>query len=142
HIVYSWPRIEIEEKTFAGLRHAVHSLHTLGWGIDMAFAQIKVNGDHLAGDGLALWTPALSGKKRLQIPVDGSLDDLQDAHRRFLACVGREGVNPDTRPEVYGLQPYNDGLLNRDCVAFELRTPDDSEAYSKHAEATMVIAAW
>lgn len=64
-------KVEIDEVSLAGLRHAVHSLHTLGLGVDMAFAQqVSVNGDDLRSEGHSRWTPAKSGEKLLQIPAE------------------------------------------------------------------------
>jgi CRISPR-associated protein Csb2 len=142
HIAYTWRPIEIDGTILSGLRYAVHSLHTLGWGIDMAFAEISVGNDGPLAGNHTRWVPTRSGERLLPVAVDGSLDDLQDTYRRFLTCLSRDGVNPDTRPSVYRLQGYSGGGTRHETVVFELRTAGGDEPYSKPAETAMVIAAW
>jgi CRISPR-associated protein Csb2 len=142
HISYTWRNIEIDEAKLAGLRHAVHYLHTLGWGIDMAFAEVSLGTDAALAGNYTRWVPAKSGEKLLPVPVGGSLTDLQETFHRFLTCLSPDGVNPDTRPSVYKLQAYSDGIVRRECAIFELRRCEDDGPYSKPAEVAMLIAAW
>jgi CRISPR-associated protein Csb2 len=140
HIAYTWRRIDIDESILSGLRHAVHSLHTLGWGVDMAYAEISVGGkDPVTGH--SQWQPAASGKL-LPVPSEGSLTDLQETYQRFLSCLGREGVNPDTRPSVYRLQAYQSGAGQCEMALFDLRVCRSERPYSNHAQSTMEVAAW
>jgi CRISPR-associated protein Csb2 len=142
HVSYTWRNIEIDEARLGGLRHAVQSLHTLGWGIDMAFAEISIGIDSESKGHGTRWLPAKSGGKLLPVPVAGSLKDLQETYHRFLTCLNPDGVDPDTRPSVYRLQAYTDGGGRREAAVFEFQMLDDDGPYSKPAEAAMVIAAW
>jgi CRISPR-associated protein Csb2 len=142
HLTYCWPSVQIDEATLDGLRLAVHSLHTLGWGIDMAFADIAVGVEVPASPSASRWTPAEWGELSLAQPVEGSLADLHNTHRRFLNALSGKGVDPDTRPSVYRLQNYSSGAVPRASVVFALQCLDDEKPYTHPAREGMVVAAW
>jgi CRISPR-associated protein Csb2 len=142
HIRYVWRPVSIDEATFAGLRYAVHCLHTFGWGVDMAFADMSVDTTFSSSSCMAHWMPSSVGSKLLSIPVEGSLDDQQATYQRFLESSSGQGVDPDTRPSVYSVQTYSDGTPQCELVAFELWTLNGGKPYSKPAEGAMIVAAW
>src|SRR5579863_2075688 len=143
HVSYTWRHVEVDEARLGGLRHAVHSLHTLGWGIDMAFAEMGLDNDGESLNHGTRWLPAKSGEKLMPVPVAGSLKDQQETYHRFLTCLNPDGVDPDTRPSVYRLQAYTSDVgARRETAAFEFQRTDDDGSYSKPPEAAMAIAAW
>ena len=140
HITFHWQGAEPDASTVEGLRLAVNSLHTLGWGIDMAFANLRTERSENAED--VTWRPAESGPV-LALPTEGSLDDLNATYARFLGSVTKAGVNADTRPSIYRLRPYSDGSVLFQHIEFEI-TPNQGEPQFKSypAEQGMVVAAW
>jgi len=146
HIVYLWPGVEMDEIVHKGLQTAVHALHTLGLGIDMAFADMAL-GDRKRNKELARWTPEETGSKILALPTEGSLQDLKEAYARFLGSLTKGGVNPDTRPSVYRFQSYSSGYVAPESILFDLVPDSDgvarnSQRKSFPAESAMEIAAW
>lgn len=139
HITYRWKGAP-DEKILSGLRLAVNSLHTLGWGIDMAFADLGMGG--AAETTEVKWIPSEKGPA-LQIPVAGSLDDTHATYERFLRALSGAGVDADTRPSVYGIQRYSPGFgLHLDHIEFALSDLREPRFRSYPAEQTVVIAAW
>lgn len=141
HITYTWRGVDVDGATLTGLRHAVYSLHTFGWGIDMAFADICIGSEDPV-PGLTRWRPEDSGEKLLPVPTEGSLQDLRETYRRSLSCLGAGGVDPDTRPSVYRLQAYGSGAVRSETTVFDLRVCQGEGAYSKNPQSAMEIAAW
>jgi hypothetical protein len=79
----------------------------------------------------------------LQIPIEGFLDDVLETHGRFCSRQQAKGVNPDTRPSVYGLQPYRrEGGTARPCLVFSLRTCEGTSSFAVDYGRSMVVAAW
>jgi CRISPR-associated protein Csb2 len=146
HLVYRWPGVEMDEVVHTGLRAAVNALHTLGLGIDMAFADLAL-GDQERKNELAKWTPEETGSKVLALPTEGSLQDLKEAYSRFLGSLTKGGVNPDTRPSVYRFQSYSSGYVAPESIAFDLVPHSDDAGRSAQrksfpSESGMKIAAW
>ncbi len=142
HLVYRWRAVDLGETTLTGLRIATGCLNTLGWGIDMAFAELRV-GDESEGDGVRdHWRPVTQGGRFLALPTEGSLDDLRDAYRRFLLAAGKTDVNPDTRPMEFRQERYSCGTKERACIFFNLQQIDREDSYSEASERTMIVAAW
>ena len=112
----------------AGVRQLAHSLHTLGWGVDMAFADAQVVSEDaaaaLAGER---FQPGDSGDL-FEVPIEGFLEDQLSTYERFTQRVSAGSVNPSVRPMVYGLQHYRkegDGG-NRDWAVFHLQDVSDA----------------
>lgn len=148
HVQYYW-RIAENEMANArsherALKQAAHCLHTLGWGIDMAFADVDLCEDLDRGAG-AVWKTGDYGQS-LPVPVDGFLRDLESAYRRFQKRIGPNGVNADTRPTIYGEERYSrEGKegIKYICFTLQPRAEGSREALLKRpAEKTAIVAAW
>ena len=139
HLVYRWRSAEPDDQTAAGLRQAVHALHTLGWGVDMAYAELRFElGDAFNG---SRWKPANQGVP-LQLPFRGSLQDLRETYERFLGSVSKAGVDADTRPSVYAMQRYSHGEQGFDIAKFALSDVAKEQFRSFPAEHATIVAAW
>lgn len=139
HLVYRWRDIQPDGPTEKGLRHAVHALHTLGWGVDMAYAELRLDGG--ADCNGSRWTPAYRGTP-LQLPVEGSLNDLRETYSRFLGSLSASGVDADTRPAVYRIQRYSSEEQGLGSIEFRLTDIENDQFRSFPAEYTVIIAAW
>jgi CRISPR-associated protein Csb2 len=144
HLHYLWPVPSAEH--VPELRRLSHCLHTLGWGVDMAFADAALLSE---SDALALsgerFEPAPQGSLQLEIPVPGFLDDLLVTYKKFTSRQGKKGVDPDPRPTVYGVQLYRPVLSQsqRPWAVFHLRNPNDWETSIAHPWAlSRDVAAW
>jgi CRISPR-associated protein Csb2 len=123
HLLYRWRKVQIDDATVTGLRAAAECLHTLGWGVDAAFASLLF-GDEAEGEasGLVRWKPGARTGTNVSLPTEGSLADLQDAYGRFLKAVTRSDVNPDTRPMVFRQERYGKGAEEQQPLYFDLET--------------------
>ena len=147
HVTYVWnlptnddcvSEVELVEAA----RPVAHCLHTLGWGVDMSFADALVVEDGLRTDAVEHWIPTRRFGEPLKIPIPGFIDDLDRTYRRFASRTTGTGVDTDTRPLAYRLQNYS--------VAGEIRTPYslfaldgfEGEPFSVPWEDSMVVAAW
>jgi CRISPR-associated protein Csb2 len=143
HVRYVWPLEDAEngETIVRLLRPAANCLYSLGWGIDMAYADSGLIADEDA-DGWEEWVPGSRGEQRV-VPVPGFLDDLEATYTRFTARVEGKGVDTDTRPSVYRLQRYGRrGTVVAPFITFGLRTLDGEEVYSKPWRSAVEVAAW
>ena len=139
HLIYRWRDVQPDDRTAEGLRRAVHELHTLGWGVDMAYAELRQEtGESIAGNR---WKPTTRGLP-LQLPVKGTLNDLRETYSKFLDAVTKAGVDADTRPTVYQLQHYSHAERRLDTVEFQLNDLTKDQFRSFPAEHAMVVAAW
>ena len=146
HVYYFW-RLS-DEHDLASTRKLASFLHTLGWGVDMAYADAFVADDSCleviaVQDGYSRYTPSPRG--RLQpIPVVGYLDDLCSAYQRYCNRHSSSGVDAFTRARNYGQQPYCKATLTVPPVAtFYLRKlGDPSGWYSVPWAFSMRVAAW
>jgi CRISPR-associated protein Csb2 len=143
HLLYCWNKVDVTDEVVAGLRIASECLHTLGWGIDAAFATLLSGDNTKVGGDRVHWTPARRNGQYLALPTEGSLEDLRETYARFLKAVRKTDVNPDTRPMVFRQEKYGCGQDDSACIFFDLRKTDDSEKiYSQPVESTMKVAAW
>jgi CRISPR-associated protein Csb2 len=143
HVHYLWLADETGKSWTNRVRALSDCLHTLGWGVDMAFAQTQILSDPevkaMAG---ARWNPSAGTGLAVKVPVTGSLDDLRSAFERFKARIGRTGIDPDTRGSVYGLQRYaREGRSGRPYARFNLLRPN-GETFSYRWREVMLVAAW
>ncbi len=146
HVTYIW---SCKEKFpfVEGLRQAAHSLHTLGWGVDMAYADAFVADENTksaltsCSDTLH-FVPATRGETR-KVPAPGYLDDLISSYESYCGRISAEGVNPSTRASAYAQQPYR--CVTRSAAAlarFALRRIDSDAPYSVPWVLGMKVAAW
>lgn len=145
HVHYIWdvgqqPEAAIREHA-AALKTVSHCLHTLGWGVDMAFADVELLDDTHTLDG-ERWQRGPTGKL-LMVPVPGFFDDLKQSHDRFVHRTIGAGVNPDTRPATVGFERYQKaGARKRPYAAFDLLHPETQRPVSRAAHESMLVAAW
>jgi CRISPR-associated protein Csb2 len=143
HVRYLWAVEDAPEDWMARIRALADCLHTLGWGIDMAYADTALLGEpevrQLVGER---WLPA-SGGETWNVPVKGSLEDLRAVYERFKNRIGAGGVDPDTRPIVYGAQAYRrEGQEIRPWAKFSLLRLDSDQPLAHEGRDAMVVAAW
>jgi CRISPR-associated protein Csb2 len=144
HLQYLWRIDERDRPDESALQQLAYCLHTLGWGIDMAWADAAVIGDTavraLSGER---WLPADSAALMLPTPVEGSLDDIRAAYERFKKRISAAGLNPDTRFSVYALQPYRSVReTTRPYAAFRLHQADGDGDFSADWRDAMKVSAW
>src|SRR5579884_398418 len=78
HVIYQWRAKPEEITTWTHLlRRATHCLHTFGWGVDMAFADVLSDAGRFPGDR---YLPSEQGSVDLNVPIEGTLDDLRATH--------------------------------------------------------------
>lgn len=66
-----------------------------------------------------------------------------ESYKRFCARASSKGVNPDTRPSVYGIQRYRKVTeTGRPWMVFALRTLDGRGSYRVDWREAMHVAAW
>jgi CRISPR-associated protein Csb2 len=132
---YVWELTDAEWVTHQAEAEAMcrvaRRLLALGWGIDMAFADGRLLS---AAEAAALpgvrWKPwpafASPAPVRLRVPREGSLDDLDVAHRSFLESVdvAQNRYRPPRKPHVFDPIDYRPvgSLPQRPYVAFHLET--------------------
>jgi len=144
HVVYCWEMGAEEAQYGLILKSISECMHTLGWGRDMAYADVEVVED-LPLDVGELWQPAPRGSQTLGVPVSGFLDDLKASYQRFVMRSGVGGVNADPRPSVYQLERYGvAGRVTRPRAVFELTglDPDRKIPYSYAGWRGQDVAAW
>jgi len=139
HVQYVWKiDASVSLPPTDALRNAVHLLHTLGWGVDMAYADVVP--EQPGGD---LYEPAVSGTQRMT-PMPGTLDDLKAAYQRFQVRSTGRGVDSFTRPSMLISQPYRRaGEEYRPVACFRLMKEDDpTKARAVAWEDCQKVAAW
>jgi CRISPR-associated protein Csb2 len=140
HVQYIWPESDVADAPPAeALQTAAHLLHTLGWGIDMAWAETGAR--QIAGE---LYEPAASGHTRRLTPIPGTLDDLKGAYARFQARATGKRVDSFTRPTMLAAQPYRrSGEQYRPVVCFRLMEPwNTNKTLAVPWESCEAVAAW
>lgn len=142
HVIYEWNTIDHGGDNAKLLSPAAHALYSLGWGLDMAYAECGI--DTLVRSGYwDEWVPLSSGGQRLKVPVQGFVEDMKATYARSVKRASGKGVDTDTRIGVYGLQPYaRGGDKKLAFAAFSLRTPNGESFFSKPWANAMEIAAW
>ncbi len=148
HVYYFWKLPDGAADIESGRRLASF-LHTLGWGIDMAYADAFLANDQYlqnvaAEEGYSKYVPSPKGMLRSPIPVPGYLDDLSAAYQRYCKRHSSTGVDAFTRASNYGEQPYRRVLSGVPPVAtFLLRQLDHEAAWFSVPWAfSMRVAAW
>lgn len=146
HLYYFW---KLPEDTDVGASTQLASfLHTLGWGVDMAYADAFLADEKflqvLANEGgYSRYAPAPRGMPH-SVPVPGYLDDLCDAYRRYCHRRSSGGVDAFTRATKYGLHPYRRvGDATPHVAVFSLRQIENANAWFSVPWAfSMRVAAW
>jgi CRISPR-associated protein Csb2 len=138
HVQYIWAvSTDSPVPPADALRSATHLLHTLGWGVDMAYADVVPE-----QRGGILYEPASSGERRLT-PMHGTLDDLKAAYRRFQVRSTGKGVDSSTRASMLISQPYRRaGEEYRPVTCFRLLTRDATKVLAVAWEDCRKVAAW
>ena len=123
HVRYYWtvPEGNAAGELLEKLRAATERLHTLGWGVDMAFADLRADGG-AAPDGHVTHEPVeQGGEVRLEVAMEGTLEDLEAVYERFQARTTGRGVDAFTRPSMLRLQRYQrPGAVGRAFAAFRI----------------------
>ena len=143
HLRYVWDINDSQEGSRAAglLKPAALCLYSLGWGVDMAYAD---SGLTLTDEeqGWDEWVPSSRGD-RMAVPVPGFLDDLEATHKRFTLRAAGQGVDTDTRIRVYRLQVYaRRGVSLPPWIAFGLKTPNGEDQFSTPWRNSMEVSAW
>jgi CRISPR-associated protein Csb2 len=146
HVYYFWKLPE--DADIAAGKQLASFLHTLGWGVDMAFADAFLADEQFiharADDGdHSRYVPAPRGMLR-SVPVPGYLDDLSDAYRRYCHRHSSGGVDAFTRATKYGQHPYRRaGAATPPAAMFLLHQIDNADAWFSVPWAfSMRVAAW
>jgi CRISPR-associated protein Csb2 len=122
------------------LRPLTHCLHTLGWGVDMSYADAQVV-ERIDAGGLIRWVPVAWSDAQLAVPVRGFLDDLEGAYQRFRRRATGAGADADTRPGRFRMQAYAPahraaGLY----LVLALQALEEERYHSENWESTVVVA--
>jgi CRISPR-associated protein Csb2 len=138
HVQYAWHADSGDAAAMLGsLRTAARCLHTLGWGIDMAVADITEKEIHGT-----VYAPAEVGPG-LNVPMVGTLDDLFATYERFSKRANGKGVDTDTRPSMLKIHGYRlAGEVVCPSVRFNLTKLDSDEFRAVAWEHCMHVAGW
>jgi CRISPR-associated protein Csb2 len=138
HVQYIWAiNGDAPAPPADALRSATHLLHTLGWGVDMAYADVVPE-----QRGGILHEPASSGERWLT-PMRGTLDDLKAAYKRFQVRSTGKGVDSSTRASMLMSQHYRRaGEEYRPVTCFRLMMPDATGVRAVPWEDCRKVAAW
>jgi CRISPR-associated protein Csb2 len=128
HLHYLWPYQG--DAPVPAITSLTHALHTLGWGIDVAFADTailsEIQARFIPGDR---YLPADVGDL-WEIPVPGFLDDQLATFERQSRRVTARTIDPNVHPSVYALQHYRrDGETLRPWAVFRLNHPDKDDQF-------------
>ena len=112
------------------LDHAARRLFALGWGVDLAVANVRpVNEGEAAQLSGEHWFPdALNAANSLRTPSIGTLDALGRRHSAFLARISKLGFTPVPPLTEFGIKAYRraDEIRSIPYAIFELRNDDGS----------------
>lgn len=135
HYLWEIPMDQVSQSE--GVCKAARCLTSLGWGIDMAYADGQlIDGDQIAKLPGARWYPRKNVQRDdglLRVPTFdrgtgvGSLSDLKHAHQSALNRIEHgQPLNAVEKPRVFDRVFYesSERLLPRPYVAFELRRDD------------------
>lgn len=141
HVVYVWNADEKEIAQWAGpLRKVVQCLHTLGWGVDMAFADVISRGVQMPSKQ---YSPSKGGRLLLNVAINGTLDDLHATYKRFAARTSGKGVDTYTRPAMIDARRYAvQGELRNPVARFRLLDEDCENNLSVPWTHCMKVAGW
>lgn len=139
HVRYVWP-MDAAPDYFPALQQLVRCLHTLGWGIDMAFADIAASAP-APYPGMQRWVPVQRGDAPLPIPTEGFLDDLAATYERFRARATGSSANASTRPTMTLDQEYAIEGQERPAYArLALTAPESDTPYSEAWQQTVIVS--
>jgi CRISPR-associated protein Csb2 len=120
---------ELDQQTGA-LGEMARSLIALGWGIDLATADVALlSRDQTNSKTGETWVPSQPDSRNgLRTPRHGTLDQLVERHGRFVARLGREGLSPLPPLSAYRKVEYRIATSKRtpSFAAFALISPDAS----------------
>ncbi len=143
HVLYYWPLPggSPPDHLAGSLRLASEFLYSLGWGVDMAFADLPAQP---APPLHTLHYPVgTQTDLSLQVPIEGTLADLHDTYSRFAARTSGRGVDAFTRPSMLRLQPYRrPGAQSRPFCRFRLVSAEGTQTFVHPWETSMKLAAW
>lgn len=143
HVRYLWRIAENDQEAreiLERMHPLTHCLHTLGWGVDMSYADADLLEEVSAGE-LVRWTPVAWSESLLAIPVPGLLDDLDKSYLRFRGRATGFGADADTRPGMFRMQAYSPaGRVTRPFLVLALQALDEDRYQSASWESTVVIA--
>jgi CRISPR-associated protein Csb2 len=142
-IRYFWTIDDHDSSRASLVGQAARYLTSLGWGIDLAYADGRAIGDdEIAQSPGIRWCPrkgVMRDDGRLRVPIIDaemnvdSLSDLKRAHKSRLDRIGQDRpLNTVERPTVFDRVFYesSERLLMRPYVVFELRRDDGTfDAY-------------
>lgn len=147
HVYYFW-RLPRDAADVTASRLISSFLHTLGWGVDMAYADAFLAEEPYIQavaiqEGYSRYAPAVRGTLH-SIPVPGYLDDLCSAYQRYCHRHSSSGVDAFTRAKNYGQQPYRRvGTAMPPVATFLLRQLDNAGTWFSVPWAfSMRVAAW
>jgi len=147
HLYYFW-KLPGDTTDVHASRLLSSFLHTLGWGVDMAYADAFLADEPYiqavaAQDGYSRYTPAARGRL-YSTPVHGYLDDLCLAYQRYCDRHSASGVDAFTRARNHGQLPYRRvGVAMPPVAMFLLRQLDNTSAWFSVPWAfSMRVAAW
>lgn len=138
HVEYTW-HVEGNEVAAmaAPLRQAARCLHALGWGVDVAFADLAEQ-----TRSTIAYHPAIHGDPRA-VPMPGTFDDLRATYARFAARASGKGVDTHTRPSMLRMQAYRRADdIYRPIAAFLLMKPEGDRPKAVPWEHCMKVAGW
>lgn len=134
---YVWPVDKCDPETAKRIREAARSLTTLGWGIDMAYADAQLIGNDTIKKLFGVrWYPrkgVLQDSGLLRVPVvdqdthENTLCDLKRVHQSALNRIEHgKPLNTVEKPKIFDRVFYEskERLLVRPHVVFELRRDD------------------
>lgn len=139
HVQYVWQVDAAEAAALEeSLRLAAGCLHTLGWGVDMAFADVAQ-----PSESAVVYEPAAFGEQ-FSVPMQGTFDDLHSTYERFMQrAAATGGVDTYTRPSLLRMQRYRrTGEAVRPAVQFLLLQPDGEKSKAVAWEHCMKVAGW
>lgn len=120
-----------------------HSVAALGWGIDMAIGHGAILPDvetkALPGER---WLPSAGGRDgALRIPRQGTLNALEDRHKRFLNRIGPTGFVPPPPLTAYETVVYRRAseASRNPVAAFALRKPNGDGGFRAFDTARLAL---
>jgi CRISPR-associated protein Csb2 len=148
-IHYLWPIDKSDPEMERRIRGAARSLTTLGWGVDMAYADAQLIGSDKIQELFGVrWYPRneiLQDNGLLRVPVvdpdmqENTLCDLKRAHQSALKRIDHgKPLNTVEKPKVFDWVFYEskERLLARPHVVFELRNNDGS--FSRYPQERLI----
>jgi len=131
---------------FEVLKAAAQSVTHLGWGIDMVVGHAELlslnEASQLKGER---WFSSTSGRVKLRVPCEKTLDDLIRKHRDFLGRVSEDGFRPVPPLREYATRTYRNASdpEPRPFCVFQILRPDAKGFRALGtARRTRDVAAW